>query len=112
MPHPDSSDEVSRYYTDILNLYINALTIGIEWIADKDIPIAADPSPPPDERVPDYHGPKTDWEPDFAPHRRSWATAKDLLNGKITNPNARRVLRDALDHADRTAPVPTPKSLR
>lgn len=66
------------------------------------------PDPKPDERVPDYHGPRTDWDPAFAPHQRVWETSKDLLNGRVTNSEARRELRKALDVADASAPKPSP----
>lgn len=56
-----------------------------------------------DERLPDWHGPSAS-TPEYHHHKRAYDTATDLLNGRITNPGARRELRKALDVADKEAP--------
>ena len=41
--------------------------------------------------------------PDDAPHRAAHDVTEHLLNGRITSAPTRKQLRDALDHADKTA---------
>jgi hypothetical protein len=50
---------------------------------------------PDDSPKADYHG------PDDAAHRSIHEAAEHLMNGRVTNANARRGLRDALDKADK-----------
>lgn len=79
----------------------------IGWIEDKNIPMVEDVKP--DIIVPDYFGPRENYQKGFTEHRRAHETATDLMNGRVTNDGARRVLREALDHADKIAPKPAPR---
>lgn len=58
-----------------------------------------------DEKKADYHGPKNYNDSEYVPHKAVHDVTEHLLNGRVTNPQARRGLRDALDKAD-AAPLP------
>ena len=55
------------------------------------------------DRPADYHGPKETYDKAYPAHKSAHDTAEHLLNGRVTHPGARRVLREALDHADKSA---------
>ena len=80
--------------------------VSSTWIVDKNIPVAAE-DPKPDERLPDWHGPRDHYDPGYPVHKRVYDTATDLLNGRVTDKGAREELRKSLDHADKIA-KPTP----
>lgn len=65
-----------------------------------------DPSALPAEKdiIPDYHGPQDVLNPGYEPHKRVWDVTGDLMNGRVTNSEARAGLRKALDKADAVKP--------
>jgi hypothetical protein len=71
------------------------------------LPIAA-ATPPDAGPKADYHGPRDTSDPAYPAHKAVHDVAEHLLSGRVTNPQARRTLRDALDHADKpqTGPLP------